>query len=169
MNRLDSVLTKCETVLATVVVSIMVVSIFLQVFFRYVMQMGLPWSEEVARYAMIYLIFLGVSIGTRQGAHIGIDAFVNMLSPSVRKAVAVLVSVISLVVLAVLFDLSLQMAIRIFKSGQVSPAMKIPMYIPNIALPLGFGLGTIRQGQRLLLLLGILRHTKAVTPKKGDA
>ncbi|MEJ2134846.1 MAG: TRAP transporter small permease subunit [Desulfofustis sp.] len=44
---------------------VMVISILLQVFFRYVMNAPLYWSEEIARYAFVWLVFIGAAIAPK--------------------------------------------------------------------------------------------------------
>ena len=54
--------------------AIMVVVIFIQVFMRYVMSNSLSWSEELARYCFIWLIYIGISYAVKHHRHIKVDA-----------------------------------------------------------------------------------------------
>ena len=65
--------------IALVLLFLMVVVVFLQVIFRFVLHSSLSWSEEFARYTMIWLSFLGISIGVKKKAHIGVEIFENLL------------------------------------------------------------------------------------------
>ena len=56
-------------VLATVVLMFVCVVLFLQVIFRYVLELPLPWSEEAARYAMVWLGMFAAVITARKGLH----------------------------------------------------------------------------------------------------
>ena len=67
---------------SVVVISLVMVTVTLaQVIFRYVIAAPLPWSEELARYCFVWIVFLGGAIGLSRGIHLGVDLFVNMLPP----------------------------------------------------------------------------------------
>ena len=70
---------------------------FMQVVRRYLFSTGFPWTLEVTMICFAFMIFLGISYGVRVGAHIGVDALVNLLSPSMRRYVSILAVVLSLV------------------------------------------------------------------------
>ena len=58
---------------------VLVFCVFLQVFSRYVLKNSVPWTEEMARYALVYLTFAGAAIATRKAANIRVDFVVNAL------------------------------------------------------------------------------------------
>ena len=58
----------CAVLLAT-----MTVVILLGVAFRYVLEAPLPWSEELAKLLMLWIVFLGASAGIHRGEHVTID------------------------------------------------------------------------------------------------
>ena len=60
-----------------------------QVFFRYVLNHSLFWSEELARYILVWLTFLGASVAYRRGVHPRIDLFVSRVSPRGARAIHV--------------------------------------------------------------------------------
>jgi len=60
-----------------------------QVFARYVLNRSLVWSEELARYLFVYLVFLGAAMALARQRHIQVSVVVERLPPSLRRAVAV--------------------------------------------------------------------------------
>jgi TRAP-type C4-dicarboxylate transport system permease small subunit len=54
---------------------------------RYVMQNPMSWTEEVARYLMVYLALIGVSIVTRRRAHLGVLYFVTKLPLLLQRVI----------------------------------------------------------------------------------
>ena len=54
----------------------------LHVFFRYVMQAPLTWSEEATRYMFIWFVFIGISYGIRNNTHIRVN-IIEVLCPKV--------------------------------------------------------------------------------------
>ncbi len=58
----------------------------LQIFNRFVLNMSLSWSEELQRYAHIWLVFLAIPVAYRRCAHIGMNMLVARFTPSVQSA-----------------------------------------------------------------------------------
>jgi len=63
--------------LLVILMLVMFVSVCLQVFFRYVLESPLSWSEELARYAFVWISFLGAAMALGKRMHFGIDYLVN--------------------------------------------------------------------------------------------
>lgn len=63
----------------------MVVLVFGNVFLRYAFNSGISVSEEVSRWFFVWMTFLGALVAMRDHGHLGVDAFVNRLSPLGKK------------------------------------------------------------------------------------
>jgi TRAP-type transport system small permease protein len=61
--------------------------VFLQFFTRYVMNDSLAWTEEIARYALIWVVFVGAAMVTRRNSHIAVELLSNLLPPNLARAV----------------------------------------------------------------------------------
>ncbi|TVQ29713.1 MAG: TRAP transporter small permease [Geminicoccaceae bacterium] len=107
-----------------VIVVAFTIAVSTQVFMRYVMNQGLPWPEEFARFALVWLTFIAGSCALRRGYHIGIDYFVEKL-PWVRvKALFKLAVVASIILLLwVIIDYGTDLAQR--ASRRTTPGMGI--------------------------------------------
>lgn len=70
--------------------------IFLQVFSRFVMQYGLPWTEELARLLFMWLCMLGFSVCVFEKSNMGITMLVSKFSPAGQRAVRLLAEVLML-------------------------------------------------------------------------
>ena len=57
------------------------------VFFRYVLNDSLSWSEELAKYAMLWLVFLGAPIALRLGVHPNIEIVISRFPSWVTRAI----------------------------------------------------------------------------------
>ncbi len=130
-------LTRFEMAGVTVTLGLMTVVVFLQVFFRFVIKGSLPWSEELSRYLMIWAVFFGASMGAKSGAHIGVEAFTRLFPRSARKAAILIAGFFSVLFCIIIFFLSAKVVGAIYKTGQVSPAMEMPMYWAYLAVPVG--------------------------------
>jgi TRAP-type C4-dicarboxylate transport system permease small subunit len=60
--------------------------VFLQFFTRYVMNDSLAWTEEIARYALIWVVFVGAAMVTRRNSHIAVELVSNLLPPNATRA-----------------------------------------------------------------------------------
>ena len=63
-----------EKMICTVTLALMSAIIVAQVFFRYVLNNSLSWSEELARYLFIWTIYIGISYGVKMDKHVAVDA-----------------------------------------------------------------------------------------------
>lgn len=116
-------------------VAVMVVTTFAQVFFRYVVFYSIPWSEELARYALVWLSAIGASYGIKRNIHVAVDAFAQALPAEIRSVVTkinyLLMSVLGLVLLLYGFKISQ------LNMGQLSPSLHVPIGLVYAAMPVG--------------------------------
>jgi len=84
--------------------------VFLQFFTRYILNDSLAWTEEIARYVLIVVAYLGAISVTRKGTHIFLEFFYRYLSPQVGKMLAVAMEIVSLVLYGYLSYLAIILA-----------------------------------------------------------
>ncbi len=71
--------------------------VFLQFFTRYVLNDSLAWTEEIARYGLMWVTFIGGAVVTRKNTHIAVELLSNLMRPGrVRSALLALVDVVKL-------------------------------------------------------------------------
>ena len=68
----------------------MAVVVFLQVFYRYVLDAPLSWPEEIARLLVVWLTFVGGYMAMREHRHVGFDLLVKKVSPRVQAVIRIL-------------------------------------------------------------------------------
>lgn len=113
----------------------LVVIILYAVFMRYVLNAAPPWSEEIARYLMVWVAMLAMSSAMKRGQHIGLTFLVNRLGPRGQKVIRLFGNLAILGFFGVLFVKGIDMTI--FVAPQRSPSTNIPMWIPYMAVPAG--------------------------------
>ncbi|MGF1868736.1 MULTISPECIES: TRAP transporter small permease [Photobacterium] len=64
--------------------------VFIEVVLRFVFNTGLLWAQELTLYMSAWMVLMGASWGIREGAHIGVDAFVKKLPKSSQKVVTLI-------------------------------------------------------------------------------
>lgn len=120
-----------EEYIAGALVFVIVGSISLQVFCRYLLNSPLSWPEEVAKLAFVWAIFLGATLGVKRRAHISVDALVDLFPIRVRLATRVLVYAMVIGILVILAAKGIDM-VRM-ASTSVLPAINIRvsyLYLP---------------------------------------
>lgn len=107
----------------------------MQVVFRYVIGASLFWSEEVMRYAIIWIVFLVAGLAYSRGEMIGVDFVPSALPPRLRR-IADLIGRAGIVVLLLVLAWYGTM-ITIDTSTMVAPALNISMSYMHAAVPVG--------------------------------
>jgi len=133
LDRLSSTVNRgIEYLLGGLGVS-MALIVALQVFYRYALNSSLFWSEELARYILIWMTFLGTSVAYFRGLHPGIDILTIRLSPLLRRASALIIHLLSCLFFSVMIIYGTQFAY--FVHRQVSPALALPKWIVYSVIP----------------------------------
>jgi TRAP-type C4-dicarboxylate transport system permease small subunit len=119
----------------TLLIAVLVVNILLGVFSRFVFHLGIPFTEELGRYLMIWAGYLGCVLALKEGSHISITAVVGLFPPAGRRIINFTSRMIVTGFLAVIVVTSFT-HLRGLKI-QKSSAMEIPMAIPYLAVTVG--------------------------------
>ncbi len=128
---MDWVLDKAT--LALLVVLNLVVG--LQVFSRYVLNHSLYWSEELARYLFIWLVFLSAAIVLRKDRHIQVTAVVDLLPARLRKPIYFLGDLLMLAFVGAVFVEAIRLAGLVWTVW--TAAMEIPWSLVYLGIILG--------------------------------
>ena len=117
-------------------ISLLTVCVTTQVFVRYVLQKPLfLWSEEVARFVLIWLVFLGIGVGVKNDTHFSMDVLPPLLGKRWGAALRLFNDLCMGVVLVLLVLAGLRFSW--FGMFQTSPSMEILMVWVLIAIPIG--------------------------------
>jgi len=112
----------------------MTLSVLLGVLFRYVLKDSLSWSEELARYLMIWCACLGAAVAYREGSHFAITLIINKFHGNLGR---VLTRIAQLTVFIFVAIVAVEGIILLSGlEGQTTPAMQIPMGIPYMGIPI---------------------------------
>ncbi len=109
-----------------------------QIVSRYIFNNSLSWTEEAARYLMIWGVLLGVSLAYLNGYLISIETFVNRFPASVRRVVQWVNKLLSLFFAGLLTVYGVNLCI--LGTQMESPALEIPYLWIYLAVPVGAGL-----------------------------
>lgn len=118
--------------------------LFQGVVLRYIFNFAFSWTEEVVRYSIVWLVFLGGSIAARRGGHIAMDIAVVYLPPRAKLFLMGVATAIACFFTLLMTYYGALLTGSIWAYGQLSPAAMIPMAIPFAAIPVGCALMSIR-------------------------
>lgn len=147
LDRISGQLARVSIWLILFASVVMVASLLLGVFFRYVVQASLTWSEEVAILAFTWVVLLTSSLGVRENSHVRISLIDDLLPPRVRWALMQLI----LIAIAVFGLVMVWSGYRFveFTLGQVSPAVQYPVWLMNASVPVAGALIAVHAVGRL--------------------
>ncbi|MEW9053266.1 MAG: TRAP transporter small permease [Neobacillus sp.] len=145
-----------EEVLLVLFSSVMVSVIFIQVVAR-MLDNSLSWSEELARYCFIWLVYLGISYGVKKNRHIKVDIVLLMLKDKGKIILNMISTLLFIVFCLFVIRYGYYIASQLLAFGQSSPALHIPMGLVYMATPIGMGLTLIRLIQNLIKYVNALQ------------
>ena len=116
---------------------LMVILIFLQIIYRYLLVKPIPWAEEAARYCFIWATFLGASVATRTKGHTSVDLIIDLVPGRFKNLLTLIGYTISIVFLWFILKFGFNVSMSILKMKQTSPALQLPMFYAYIGIPIG--------------------------------
>ncbi len=129
------VMDRCINWFLALLMAGMVVVITAQVWYRFVLNDPLSWSEEAGRYLFVWISFMGAAAGVRYQVHLGIDLMEKLLPPSLHRwTVALSNLIIQVFLLMIIYWGTKILGIVRF---QESASMHISMLYPYMAVPVG--------------------------------
>lgn len=119
------------------VMVLLVICVVWQVFSRYILEAPSTITDEIARFSMIWVGLLGAAYTTGQQRHLSIDLFTHNLTDQKKQlSIIVINSAIFLFALTTMVYGGTVLISNVLASGQISPAMRMPMAYVYLAVPL---------------------------------
>jgi TRAP-type C4-dicarboxylate transport system permease small subunit len=132
----DRALLSLTSILVAGLTALMAGVVLLGVFTRYVLNDPLPWTEEAARYALIWLSWLGGGIALRRGAHIAVEFLLDAIPSAPARAVVLFAGrAAAIFFLAICVWYGIVLVQRV--SFQSTIALGISMQLPYASVPVG--------------------------------
>ncbi len=135
MRKISFFTNRMAEILLVLFLSVLTIVVFLQVLFRYVFTLPLFWTEETARYCLIWASMLGAGYALRHGQHIAVTFVVDRLPEGLYRATMRLAQVAVLAIIVVILWGGVELVS--ITRHQISPALRIPMSYPYLAMPTG--------------------------------
>jgi TRAP-type C4-dicarboxylate transport system permease small subunit len=163
-SRLDVISRVMDKILSYIVAALLVAMsavVFGNVFSRYFLNTTWGWYEEVSRFMLIWIVFLGAVVAMIRSDHLSIDLLSLAFPPKVCRAMAVLTDLLLLAALAIMFKGAWDMAIDSLASGWVASSIPIPYGWVYMIGPVSAVLMFI---QTLIKTAGDIRSFREVQP-----
>ncbi|AWI74127.1 TRAP transporter permease DctQ [Parazoarcus communis] len=144
LRRIDHGLAVLEKQLLAWAIILMAVNTLGNVVARVGFNSSLFFSEELNQFLIVLITFVGTSAAARQGRHIRMSAFTDMLPVEYRRWALAAIQAFTAVVLALLAWYATTYILRTQAMGRVTPALQFPMWITLLWIPLGLAIATLQ-------------------------
>ena len=149
-----------EVHIMVVLMIIFMINIFLQIFCRVFLNQPLFFSEELSRYAFLWMVFLGLSFATLHEKHIRLSLLVEHLPWIAQRVIDILIHLLAIICFAWVGITSIFWLK--FIGNSVTNALRIPRWIIGLILPISACLVIIRSIQKIIETIKLIRTGKVL-------
>lgn len=156
MRALDSLLRGCDAIVSFMAgISLLVITaaLFANAVARYFADFVVIGSEELSRYLLVWVTFLGSYLLVRVQRHITVDVFSRMIPKTALRIVNMLCAIVGAVTLGYIAWLGWELASFIMGTGQMSSSLPIRRGWIYMAIPVGCGLMALAYVFELLVAI----------------
>lgn len=121
-----------------------VVIVFAQVVTRFLIKTPLAWSEEIARYIFIWLVWVGAAYATKENKNIKIDILSSKFTGITKIIADIFTGVLFLALMAFMLFTSGKVTYTVYASNSIATGSHMPMWIAWFSLPLSMALMIFR-------------------------
>ena len=151
-----------ELMIGGLFLTLSVLLIVAEIFGRSLLGVSMVGADEIASFAVIWSVFFTASIAVKRNLHVRIDIVLTMAPPAVGRVLDMFGTVMSLLFAGYLTYSGAVLVYYSWFYGEMTMTMlRLPLWIPQLIMPIGGFLLTVRLLQRLLHL--------ARTPGYGHA
>ncbi len=153
IKTIDNIIMKIEKFFLSYSIILTTIVLVGNVIARRVFMNSWSWAEEVGQFLVVVTTFMGVGYAAREGSHINMSALIDLSANKVKKVIAVLSAIITMITMFIFAYYSFKYFTTVVASGRVTPALELPVYIITMFMPIGFTLGGIQYLINLVLNL----------------
>lgn len=146
-DRLDENIARVEKILVVVFLSTLMLTAFLQIILRNFFASGISWGDVLIRYLVLWVAFIGAALATREGKHINMEVFSRWISNRGKKYLNCLSHLCSAGICGLLTYAAIKFIQFEAQMGSMT-ILELPIWIPELIIPLTFGLMTFRYALR---------------------
>ena len=151
MNTISKYLYRALYWLSITLFAILVLDVLLGVFSRYVFGNQVRWTEELATFLMVWLVFCGASIAYYDKAHLGINMLVNYMHPGAAQITQIVaISIVTIFIVGILVVGGISITIDRWEAGQMMSTLGIKKAWLYLTVPLNGLFMTVFSIQKLI-------------------
>lgn len=109
---------------------------------RYIFGFSITWIEEIVRFLMVWIVFVGISVVAYERGHMSMDAIRERLPMTARRALDLASNLLIIFFLCIVFYHGLKLAVSAIP--QVSPVSRVSYFWPYLSLPVGAALAIVQ-------------------------
>jgi len=162
-EHLDEIIDRVEQILLVILLSLMIFIAFLQIVLRNVFTTGLTWGDPLVRNLVLWIGFVGATLATKEGKHINIDIVSKWFPSLERNLIECMTHLFSFFVCGLLTYAALKFIKNEAQMGTVT-FFGIPSWIPEMILPVTFGLMTFRFILRFIKGVYVILNIRMTQP-----
>jgi len=144
MNGIRWLARHFEELICCIALVIIAVSVFSQVIARYIFEVALHWTEEVAAVSMVWAVYMGASLCVRERFHIRILVAVKALPVMMSRGVIFLADILWALFCLFMLRITWDYLGVMWKFPTISPSLGINQFYPQTILFIGYSLMVIR-------------------------
>jgi TRAP-type transport system small permease protein len=168
IERLIDLYCRLLKVAIAICLAAMVVLVFTNVVLRYLFNSGIATSEELSRWLLVWLTFLGAIVALRQHAHLGVDTLVRLLPPRGKLACFVMSYLLMLYVDALLTLGSWKQAALTFGDTAPASGISVGLFFYSSGLVFGVSAAVILFVDFIRVLSGSGSEEDLILVKESD-
>lgn len=135
LQQVSNAINKLVSYLGMMIFVVLIIACVAQVFFRFILNNSLSWSEELARFSFIWMHMLGASLLIEGSGHATVTAVLDLLHGAVRKIADIVIELIIFFNGTVMLWAGLKLAYS--SRNNLSTALSVPMWCINSSVAAG--------------------------------
>ena len=148
-GRTDEVIDRVEQTLVTILLSLMILVAFLQIVLRNIFSTGITWADPLVRNLVLWVGFVGAAIATKEGRHITIDVLPQWVPQQGKVIIGGIIQLFAAFICGLLTFAAVKFVRNEALLGSIT-FLGIPAWVPQMILPVTFGIMALRFGLRSL-------------------
>lgn len=154
MNKLYEIFCKVQNAIISAILIVMVGVVFLATICRYFQLAVLSWPDELTRYLLIWLVFIGCGAASKNDTHFKITFLVDKAPYRIKLLMMIIKIMATNLLYLLLIIFSVDLIGKLIRMNQFSPALHLPMWLVYLAVPVGCA---------LMLVQGLLTDCMSLT------
>jgi C4-dicarboxylate transporter DctQ subunit len=142
-GRTDEVIDRVEQGLITILLSLMITIAFLQIVLRNIFATGIAWADPFVRNLVLWVGFVGAAIATREGKHITIDVLPQWVPRQIKAIIGIIIQLFAALICGLLTFAAVKFVRNEALMGSIT-FVGIPAWVPQLVLPITFGIMALR-------------------------